>query len=107
MSDGRKIRPLQGQVLLRMEPAAISDGGILIPEKSRYPDEGEARCKAVYGRVVRTGIWRQRKNGNLIPYEVQPGQRVAISGTSGRWFKDRNLGFKVVDAESILAVVDK
>ncbi len=105
--NGAKIRPLQGQVLLKMEPADVSDGGIVIPEAYRYPNEGERRRTANYGRVVRCGIWRQRRNGALIPYEVQAGQLVVIDGRSGRWFKSENLGLKVVDANSILAVIEQ
>jgi len=94
-----KIRPLQGQVLVRMEePPEQSDGGILIPENCRE--------KAKFGSVVRTGIWRQNKSGALVPFPVKSGQRVVIGGRTGRWLKTEGLGLKIVDMEQVLAVFE-
>jgi len=94
-----KIRPLQGQVLVRMEePPEQSEGGILIPEKHRE--------KAKIGSVVRTGIWRQNKNGALIPFPVKSGQRVVISSRIGRWLKGEGIGLKIVDMRDVLAILE-
>lgn len=93
-----RIRPKQGQVLLRMElPQEVSDGGILIPEN--------ARERAQIGKVVRCGIWRQNKRGSLIPYECKAGDTVVINGRSGRWLKTEKLGLKIVDMDKVLAVI--
>lgn len=93
------IRPMQGKILLRMEkPPEQSDGGILIPEQHRE--------KATIGSVVRCGIWRMNKKGALIPFPVQSGQRVIVSGRTGRWIKGEDVRLKIVDMDNVLAVFE-
>lgn len=84
---------------MKMEkPPATSDGGILIPEKSRDT--------AIFARVVRTGIWRMNKRGNLIPFPVKSGDRVVVSKHAGRWLHGERNGWKLVPMERILAVFE-
>jgi len=93
-----KIRPLQGQVLLRMDkPDAASPGGIIIPEIDREPAET--------GVVQRCGIWKMNKRGCLLPFPVHRGQRVVINKRVGRWVRGENVGLKLIHMENILAVI--
>lgn len=94
-----KLRPFQGKVLVRMEPQeSETDGGILIPEA--------AQLKSQTGIVLKTGIWRQYRNGNLIPFPVKRGQKVVINRRRGRWIHGERERLKLVDQDDILAVLE-
>ena len=93
-----KLRPFQGKVLIRMDPQeAQSYGGVLLPE--------EAQQKSQTGTVLRLGIWRQFKNGNLRPFPVKRGQKVVVNRRRGRWIHGEHSRLKLVDQEDLLAVV--
>lgn len=99
MSNGKKIRPLQGEVLLYMESAkAVSDGGVMIPEKHQERPQ--------FGEVRRLGIWPQNKRGWLIPFPVAPGDRVLVRPASGRWLHSDKERLKLVNATDIIAIVE-
>ena len=94
-----KLRPLQGQVLVRMDSQeAVTSGGIHIPEKHQE--------KATTGTVVAHGIWKQNKLGNLIPFPVRRGDKVVISKRMGRWIHGPNKRLKIVPMEFVLAVLE-
>jgi chaperonin GroES len=99
MTNGKKIRPLQGQALLYMDKAeAVSPGGIVIPE--------QAQERARFGEVRAVGIWRLNKKGNLISHPVKPGDRVLVRPASGRWMHAGDERLKIVDEDDILAVIE-
>lgn len=81
------------------QPPSVSSGGIAIPET--------AREKAKVGTVVRCGIWRMNRRGNLIPFPVVAGQRVLINERAGRWLMGENLGWKLVDQNDVLAIFEE
>lgn len=91
------IRPLQGQVLIYMDaPEAMSAGGVHVPEISQE--------RSQIGEVRKLGIWKQNRKGNLIPYEVRPGDKVVVDVRSGRWLHGERERLKLVPMENILAV---
>lgn len=93
------LRPTQGQVLVRMDPQQdVSDGGIFIPQKHQE--------KSSTGTVLRTGIWKMNKLGNLIPYPVRKGDKVVINKRMGRWIHGRDKRLKLVPMEFVLAVLE-
>jgi len=95
-----RIRPLQGEVLVYMDPPDASKDGIVIPEKHQE--------RSQFGEVRRMGIWRQaKKSGALIPYTVKPGDRVMIYANSGRWLHSEQERLKLVPEDRILAVLEK
>lgn len=95
-----KIRPLQGQVLIRMDPQeSVTNGGIIIPEK--YQD------KALLGRVIKHGIWRQFKDGSLRSFPIKKGDRVIVNKRRGRWIHSERQRLKIVDQDDILAICEK
>ncbi len=103
MTNGRKIRPLMGQVLIYVDaPETVSAGGIAIPQQAQGTEQyGDT----ITGQVRSLGIWPLSKNGNLIPYDVKPGDRVLLCAGSGRWLKGNRERLKIVPADSILALV--
>ncbi len=93
-----KIRPLQGQVLVYMDPRSTeTESGIILPEAKR--DE------ATTGKVIRCGIWKQDRKGNLIPFPVKRGDHVVIQRSVGRWVHKEKERLKLVPMERILAVL--
>ncbi len=93
------LRPTQGHVLVRMDPQQdVSDGGIVIPEKHQE--------KASTGVVLRTGIWKMNRIGNLIPYPVRRGDKVLVNKRMGRWVHGPRSKLKLVPMEYVLAVLE-
>jgi chaperonin GroES len=68
------LNPLGSQVLIRVDAAATkTPGGLLIPDA--------AQGKATEGTVVAVGSGNRTKNGDLIPLDVVPGDRIMF----GKW----------------------
>lgn len=71
-----KIRPLHNRLIIeRVEEEEKTAGGIIIPDT--------AKEKPQQGRVVSAGVGRRDDKGNMIPMEVQKGDRVLFSKYSG------------------------
>lgn len=94
----KSIRPLQGCALLYMDMPETIVNGIHIPEV--------AQERAMVGEVRKLGIWKQDKTGNLVAYEVKPGQKVIVDARSGRWLHSELERLKLVPVKDILAVYD-
>lgn len=94
-----KLRPLQGQVLVKMDPQeSVTDGGILIPDAHQE--------KAQIGTVLKHGIWKQFNDGSLKPFPVKRGDRVLVNRRMGRWLHGEKERLKLVPMEFVLAVVE-
>lgn len=99
MNTAIKLRPLQGQVLVRMDAQeSITNGGIHIPAKHQE--------KATTGTVLRHGIWKQNKLGNLIPFPVRRGDKVVVNKRMGRWIHGEGKRLKLVPMEYVLAIIN-
>jgi len=100
-----KIRPLQGEVLLYMEPPPTeSAGGIALIQEA---PESENPAEAVFGQVRALGVWPLDSHGRMIPYDVKPGDRVAINSGAGRWLRAPGERLKIVHSSRILAIAEK
>lgn len=89
-----------GAVLIYMDaPDASSTCGIIIPEQHQQ--------RSIYGEVRAFGIWKLNKRGALVPFPVQSGDRVVVRAASGRWLHSERERLKLVNADDILAVVEK
>lgn len=98
--NGKRIRPLAGEVLIYMDASEeVSGGGIVIPEKHQE--------RSQFGQVRRLGLWKQSRRGSLVPFEVKPGDRVLIRPAVGRWLHSERERLKLVPCEHIEAIVEK
>lgn len=93
-----KLRPMQGIVLVKMDKQEAVTNGIHIPEKHQE--------KATTGTVLKHGIWKQNKLGNLIPFPVKRGDRVVINKRMGRWIHGEQSRLKLVRMEDVLGVFE-
>lgn len=74
-----EIRPLTGQVLIRLLPQdTFTDGGLVLPDVAKESPQGKKR-QPRKGLVIAVGKWRKTKQGFSILPEIHAGQRVLVS----------------------------
>lgn len=94
------LRPLRDRVLIRRaEPEAKSAGGIFIPDT--------AQEKPVEGEIVATGPGARGKDGELVPMDVRPGDRVLFAKWSGAEVKLDNEELMIMSEADIIGVLDR
>lgn len=99
-----KIKPLTGQVLVRLLPPDFwNPTGLLIPESAQVAPQGEKAYprKAV---VVEIGPWRKTKQGFAILPDFHPGQTVVVNEYLGTKLT-RNIGeqYRLCRIDDVLA----
>jgi chaperonin GroES len=92
--------PLHDRVLVRrLEDQETTQGGIIIPDTAKdKPQEGE---------VLTVGKGKIKEDGNVIPLEVKPGDRVLFGKYSGT---DINIGgeeYLIMREEEVLGITAK
>ena len=92
--------PLHDRVLVRrLEEQETTRGGIIIPDTAKdKPQEGE---------VLTVGKGKITEDGNVIPLEVKPGDRVLFGKYSGT---DINIGgdeYLIMREEEVLGITAK
>lgn len=97
--NGKRIRPLKGEVLIYMDAPDDLIGSLHVPEKHQE--------RSRFGEVRRLGIWRQNRRGALISFPVTPGDRVFVRAGSGRWMHSEKERLKLVNSDDILAILEK
>lgn len=93
------LKPLGDRVIIR--PSAEEEktkGGIFLPDT--------ARDKPTEGDVVAVGPGRRLKDGGFAPLGVKVGDRVIHSKYAGTEIKDGKDELVIVDADSVLAIID-
>lgn len=107
------IRPLTGQILLRILPReTISSGGIAFPQRHLSPEEVQERNHNPeppppdFGEVLAIGPWPRLKNGLALPPPFPAGAKVIVREGSGQKLS-RDVGerLKLVRNEDVLAVI--
>ena len=99
------IRPLTGQVLIRLLPnPPASFGGIILPDVAFDRIEGE-KLKPRLGLVIACGPWRKTKNGFSVLPEVRPNDVVLISEyRSAKLTRSVGEHLRLIRSDDILAV---
>ena len=93
------LKPLGDRVIIR--PSAEEEktkGGIFLPDT--------ARDKPTEGEVLAVGPGRRLKDGRFAPLGVKVGDRVIHSKYAGTEIKDGKDELVIVDADSVLAIID-
>ena len=93
------LRPLHDRVIIkRMEEERTSPGGIVIPDS--------ATEKPIRGEVIAAGNGKRTDSGEMIPMDVQVGDKVLFGKYSGTEVKVEGEELLVMREEDIMAVIE-
>ncbi len=93
------FRPLHDRVLVRrIDAEEKTAGGIIIPDTAKEkPQEGE---------IVAAGPGARNEQGQLVPVDVKPGDRVLFGKWSGTEVKIDGHDYLIMKESDLLGVVD-
>jgi chaperonin GroES len=94
------FRPLHDRVLVRrIDAEEKTAGGIIIPDTAKEkPQEGE---------IIAAGPGGRNEQGQLIPIDVKPGDRVLFGKWSGTEVKIHGQDYLIMKESDLLGVLDK
>ena len=94
------FRPVHDRVLVRrIDAEEKTAGGIIIPDTAKEkPQEGE---------VIAAGPGARNDQGQLIPTDVKPGDRVLFAKWSGTEVKIDGHDYLIMKESDLLGVVEK
>ena len=93
-----KFRPLHDRVVIqRIEAAAKSAGGIIIPDT--------AQEKPQQGKVTAVGPGGRDESGKLIPIDVKVGDRILFGKWSGTEVKIDGVEYLIMKESDIMGVL--
>lgn len=94
------FRPLHDRVLVRrIDAEEKTAGGIIIPDTAKEkPQEGE---------IVAAGPGARNEQGQLIPIDVELGDRVLFGKWSGTEVKIEGQDYLIMKESDLMGVVDK
>jgi chaperonin GroES len=94
------FRPLHDRVLVRrIDAEEKTAGGIIIPDTAKEkPQEGE---------IVAAGPGARNEQGQLVPVDVKPGDRVLFGKWSGTEVKIDGQDYLIMKESDLLGVVEK
>ena len=94
-----KFRPLHDRVLVkRVEEEQKTKGGIIIPDT--------AKEKPMQGEVLAVGPGVRDEKGQLVPLDVQVGDRVLFGKWSGTEIKLDGEEYLIMREDEVLAVLE-
>jgi chaperonin GroES len=95
-----KVKPLQDRVLVKRieEEEAKTKGGIIIPDS--------AKEKPQEGKVVAVGDGRLLENGQRVPLQVKPGDKILFGKYAGTEIKIDGEEHLILREDDVLAIVE-
>ena len=95
-----KFRPLHDRVVVRrVEEETKTAGGIIIPDSAKEkPQEGE---------VIAVGPGARNEQGQLVPLDVKPGDRVLFGKWTGTEVKIEGQDLLIMKESELLGVVEQ
>ena len=93
------FRPLHDRILIkRIEEKESVKGGIIIPDTAKEkPQEGE---------VVAVGNGKKEKDGQVVPLDVQAGDRILFGKYSSTEIKIDNEEYLILREEEVLGILE-
>jgi chaperonin GroES len=92
------FRPLHDRVLVRrIDAEERTAGGIIIPDKEKRQE----------GEVIACGPGGRNEQGQLVPIDVKPGDRVLFGKWSGTEVKIDGKELLIMKESDLLGVVEK
>ncbi len=94
------IRPLHDRIVVkRIEEKETTSSGIIIPDSAKEkPQEGE---------VIAVGKGKRDDEGNLVPLDVQAGDRILFGKYSGSETKLDGTEYLIMREDDVLGVFSK
>jgi chaperonin GroES len=94
------FRPMQDRVVVqRIEATEKTAGGIIIPDSAKEkPQEGE---------VIAVGPGARNEQGQLVPLDVKPGDRVLFGKWTGTEVKIEGQDLLIMKEGDLLGVVEQ
>jgi len=94
------FRPMQDRVAVqRIEATEKTAGGIIIPDNAKEkPQEGE---------VIAVGPGARNEQGQLVPLDVKPGDRVLFGKWTGTEVKIEGQDLLIMKESDLLGVVEQ
>lgn len=94
-----KFRPLHDRVMIRrVDPEGKTKGGIIIPDT--------AQEKPMEGEIVAVGPGARDDQGNVVPLEVEPGDRVLFGKWSGSEIRIDGEDLLIMSESDIIGVLE-
>jgi chaperonin GroES len=94
-----KFRPLHDRVMIRrVAPEGKTTGGIIIPDT--------AQEKPMEGEIVAVGPGARDDQGNVVPLEVEPGDRVLFGKWSGSEIRIDGEDLLIMSESDIIGVLE-
>lgn len=94
-----KLKPLGNRILVkRLEPEEKMKGGIILPDTAKKKQETAT--------VVAIGTGKKDKNGALIPFPVQLGDKILMEKYSGQEITIDGEELIILRADDIIAIVE-
>ena len=91
------LRILGDRVMIKVDEAAESEGGILLPET--------AQEKPQRGTIVGVGEGARTEDGELIPSDLEEGDVVIFAKYGGTDITDEGEEYKILETSQIYAKV--
>jgi chaperonin GroES len=93
------FRPLHDRVLVRrIDAEEKTKGGIIVPDTAKEkPQEGE---------IIAAGPGARNEQGQLVPLDVKPGDRVLFSKWSGAEVKIDGKDLLIMKESDLLAIIE-
>ena len=93
------IRPLHDRVIVsRIEEGEQRVGGIIVPDS--------AKEKPMQGTVIAAGNGKYRDDGERVPLDVKPGDRILFGKYSGQEIKVEGEDVLIMREDEVLAVIE-
>jgi len=94
-----KIRPLYDRIVVkRIEQSEEVQGGLYIPDS--------AKEKPQQGEVVAVGKGKRLEDGEVVPLDVQAGDRILFGKYSGSEIKVDGEEFLIMREDDVLGVIE-
>jgi chaperonin GroES len=92
------IRPLHDRILIRrIEKEETARGGIIIPDSAKEkPQEAE---------VIAVGSGKMLENGERVPVDVHPGDRILFGKYAGSEIKSDGQEYLILTESEVLGVI--
>ncbi|TYC49402.1 co-chaperone GroES [Rhodobacterales bacterium] len=93
------FRPLHDRILVRrIEAETKTAGGIIIPDTAREkPSEGE---------ILAAGPGARKDNGELVPLDVKPGDRILFGKWSGTEIRLDGEDLLIMKESDVMGVIE-